>query len=162
MIRYRKFQFQIQKSFISIVAYHKHKDSGDWNPAGLIWPHHFTITYIHDDLIMGKTVLVRTKTVWLICPGLRDLGVLTDDKSILFQVTAWCPLTTSHCMSQCSPRSIFPHGITKPQWVNKYNALHFFLVESAMLFTLPLPGEPPLWGTIKNHRCCRICRFPLC
>ena len=44
---------------------------------------------------------------------------LTDDKSKLVQVMAWCRQARSHYLSQCWPRSISPYGITRPQWVNK-------------------------------------------
>ena len=30
---------------------------------------------------------------------------------------AWCRQAASHYLSQCWPRSIPPHGITRPQWV---------------------------------------------
>ena len=43
---------------------------------------------------------------------------LTDDKSTLVQVMAWCRQATSHYLSQCWPRSLWPYGVTKPQWVN--------------------------------------------
>ena len=43
---------------------------------------------------------------------------LTDDKSTLVQVMAWCRQATSHYLSQCWPRSLLPHGVTRPQWVN--------------------------------------------
>ena len=43
---------------------------------------------------------------------------LTDDKSILVQVMAWCRQATSHYLSQCWPRFISPYGVTRPQWVN--------------------------------------------
>ena len=42
---------------------------------------------------------------------------LTDDKSTLVQVMAWCRQATSHCMSQCWPRSLSPYGVAMPQWV---------------------------------------------
>ena len=42
---------------------------------------------------------------------------LTDDKSTLVQVMAWCRQATSHYMSQCWPRSLSPYGVAKPQWV---------------------------------------------
>ena len=42
---------------------------------------------------------------------------LTDDKSALVQVMAWCRQATSHYLSQCWPRSLSPSGVTKPQWV---------------------------------------------
>ena len=43
---------------------------------------------------------------------------LIDDESTLVQVMAWCHQATSHYLSQCWPRSLLPHGITRPQWVN--------------------------------------------
>ena len=43
---------------------------------------------------------------------------LTDYKSTLVQVMAWCCQATSHYMSQCWPKSILPYGVTGPHWVN--------------------------------------------
>ena len=42
---------------------------------------------------------------------------LTDGKSTLVQVMAWCRQATSHYLNQCWPRSMSPYGVTKPQWV---------------------------------------------
>ena len=42
---------------------------------------------------------------------------LTDDKSTLVQVMAWCCQATSHYLSQCWPRSMSQNGVTRPQWV---------------------------------------------
>ena len=42
---------------------------------------------------------------------------LTDDKSTLVQVMAWCRQATSHYLSRCWPRSLSPYGVTRPQWV---------------------------------------------
>ena len=38
---------------------------------------------------------------------------LTNERSTLAQVMAWCHEATSHCMSQCWPRSMSPYSITK-------------------------------------------------
>ena len=43
---------------------------------------------------------------------------LTDDKSTLVQVMAWCHQATRHYLSQCWPRSLLPYGVTRSQWVN--------------------------------------------
>ena len=43
---------------------------------------------------------------------------LTDNKSTLVQVMAWCRQVPSHCLNQCWPSSMMPYGITRPQWVN--------------------------------------------
>ena len=43
---------------------------------------------------------------------------LTDDKSTLVQLMAWCRQATSHYLSQCWPRVTASYGVTRPQWVN--------------------------------------------
>ena len=42
---------------------------------------------------------------------------LTDDKSTLVQVMAWCHQATSHYLSQCWLSSLSPYGVTRPPWV---------------------------------------------
>ena len=50
---------------------------------------------------------------------------LSEDKSTLVQVMAWCRQATSHYLSQCWPRSVSPYGIIRAQWVNgKKNYVH--------------------------------------
>ena len=44
---------------------------------------------------------------------------LTDDKSTLVQVMAWCRQATSHYLNQCWPISPTPYVVTRPQWVNE-------------------------------------------
>ena len=39
---------------------------------------------------------------------------LTDDKSALVQIMAWCRQTTIHYLNQCRPRSPSSHGFTRP------------------------------------------------
>ena len=43
---------------------------------------------------------------------------LTDDKSKLVQVMAWCRQATRHYLSQCWPRSLSLYGVPRPQCVN--------------------------------------------
>ena len=43
---------------------------------------------------------------------------VTDGKSTLVQVMAWCRQATSHNLSLYWPRSLSPYGITRPRWVN--------------------------------------------
>ena len=43
---------------------------------------------------------------------------LTDGKSTLVQVMAWCRQATSHYLIQCWPWSLSPYGVIRPQWVN--------------------------------------------
>ena len=45
---------------------------------------------------------------------------LTDDKSTLVQVMAWCRQATNHYLGQCWPRSMPPNGVTRSQWVNSF------------------------------------------
>ena len=49
---------------------------------------------------------------------------LTDDKSILVQVMAWCRQATSHCLSQCWLSLLSPYGVARPQWVNSLNPVN--------------------------------------
>ena len=42
----------------------------------------------------------------------------TDDMLAFAQVMGWCRQATSHCMSQCWPRSMSPYGVNMPQCVN--------------------------------------------
>ena len=44
---------------------------------------------------------------------------LTDDKSTLIQLKAWCCQATSHHLNQCWPRSPTPYGVT-----SYHNELH--------------------------------------
>ena len=50
---------------------------------------------------------------------------LTDDKSTLVQVMAWCRQATSHYLSQCWPRSLSPYDVTRPQWVNQASMMAY-------------------------------------
>ena len=66
---------------------------------------------------------------------------LTDDKSTLVQVMAWCRQATSHYLSQRWPRSMSPNGVTRPQWLNFHLVIlvlwflwHIYLYSSG-LFT---------------------------
>ena len=65
---------------------------------------------------------------------------LTDDKSTLVQVMAWCRQATSHYLSQCWPRYMSPNGITRPQCVNIIGHFtdnifqYIFLAENLCIF----------------------------
>ena len=64
---------------------------------------------------------------------------LTDDKSTLVQVLAWCRQATSHCLSQGWLSSLSPCRVTRLQWVKGHidvyclgvtswhNTLHFYV-----------------------------------
>ena len=61
---------------------------------------------------------------WWLIYLLQDVSLrcipldLAEGKSTLVQVMAWCRQATSHYMTQCLPRSMWPCGVTRPQWVN--------------------------------------------
>ena len=96
---------------------------------------------------------------------------LTDDKSILVLVMAWCHQATSHYLSQCWPRSILPNGITRPQWVKmggypQFQGLWFCChsswahVTSGNFYHFPKATDSPLhhqtrcllsWGMCKEY-----------
>ena len=52
---------------------------------------------------------------------------LTDDKSTLAQVMAWCHQATSNYLSQCWPRSLSPYCVIRPQWVKLHFPTKFML-----------------------------------
>ena len=62
--------------------------------------------------------LILTINIWSIfCEiSIRWLPQsLTDHKSTLVQVMAWCRQATSHYLSQCWPRSLSPHSVSAPK-----------------------------------------------
>ena len=76
---------------------------------------------------------------------------LTDDKSTLVQVMAWCRQATSHYLNQCWPRSMSPNGATMPQWVNVLNTPHVRKMEGVLL----------LRGSNKRCQKPSVCPWPL-
>ena len=96
---------------------------------GLVWWHQ-TITWSSiNSLAPGRPGChVKTAPFNLLLIGIftssKDNALrlmprdLTDDKSTLVQVMAWCRQATSHYLSQCWHSSMSPYGITRPQWVN--------------------------------------------
>ena len=80
---------------------------------------------------------------------------LTDDKSTLVQVMAWCRKATSHYLSQCWPLS--PNGVTRPQWVKKtgnmsIHVCHKFNCRFAVIFLSSYSSTiPPVFAGICNH-----------
>ena len=65
----------------------------------------------------------------------------TDDQSTLVQVMAWCRQPTSHYLSQYSPRSLSPYGVTRPQSVN--NIFRFVVVVLRQLHDAPSTVNSP-------------------
>ena len=50
---------------------------------------------------------------------------LTDDKSTLVQIMAWCSQATSHYLNQCWPRCLLLYGVTRPQLSPRQDDRHF-------------------------------------
>ena len=48
---------------------------------------------------------------------------LSNEKSTLVRVMAWCRQGTSHYLSQCWDKSMSPYGVFGPEWVNGYQTL---------------------------------------
>ena len=46
---------------------------------------------------------------------------LSDDKSSLVQIMAWCHQATSHYLTQSWPRSMSSHDVTRPRWVRQFS-----------------------------------------
>ena len=77
---------------------------------------------------------------------------LTDDKSTLVQVMAWCRQATSHYLNQCWPRSLLPYGITRPQWV-KENAFQNGIFKMQIILFKPqcvmLTSSDDAWRCLR-------------
>ena len=79
---------------------------------------------------------------------------LTDDKSTLVQVMAWCRQATSHYLSQCWLSSLSPYGVARPQWVklvpkgwidNQSALIQAMAWHSACDKPLPKNDDPIYW-----------------
>ena len=81
---------------------------------------------------------------------------LTDDKSTLVQVMAWCRQATSHYLSQCWPRSVSPYGVTRPQWVNYMTGYKNGSPSHDCLVTCPIETEV---RHVKNFLFVRLPKF---
>ena len=74
---------------------------------------------------------------------------LTDDKSTLVQVMAWCRQATSHYLSQCWTRSLSPYGVARPQWVNM---LKWWI--SSLITSIPSFKKESSSALLKASRLC--------
>ena len=75
---------------------------------------------------------------------------LSDDKSTLVQVMAWCRQATSHYLNQCWPRSLPPYGVTRPQWVKSNQSST--VTESKLLTPWPWPWPSERFFTMyRKH-----------
>ena len=93
--------------------------------------------------------------------ALRRMSLdLTDDKSTLVQVMAWCRQATSYYLSQCWPRSLMPYGITRPQRVNVPSNLWYKAHQIMKLLYSSCSCLCSIqWGQVlsREWRCCWSC-----
>ena len=100
---------------------------------------------------------------------------LTDDKSTLVQVMAWCRQATSHYLRQCWPRFMSPYGVTRPQWVNEQHpcfqklamilkiSLHITWKKNAMksLDQMSIKSNWEMYIYITNYHISAYCWYSL-
>ena len=87
---------------------------------------HATSLYVINSLTPGKFVWYFWYLIFQTISVIDGLGIscelaliwmpldLTDEKSPLVQVMAWCRQAKSHYLNQWWPRSLSPYGVTKP------------------------------------------------
>ena len=76
---------------------------------------------------------------------------LTEDKSKLVHVMAWCRQATSHYLSQCWPRSLSPYGVTRHQWLKTEFLSHRQYNEGGPNIDHPV-GKRRDWDRMTLHR----------
>ena len=79
---------------------------------------------------------------------------LTDHKSTLVQVMAWCRQATSHYLSQCWPKSLSPYGAARPQWVNLYVLETRIVKIKPNLRSIPQMSWYPVTARFGGHNGC--------
>ena len=124
----------------------------DWFPVNSLVPGRFLkkfryVIFLPILVTDGWDISIEIVLLWM---SLH----LTDDKSTLVQVMAWCHQATSHYRSQCWPRSVPPYGVTRPQWVNSLS-----LTDELIHICTVMPMIM-LWLTneISNSIICHISR----
>ena len=86
------------------------------NGFNSLTPGRFHWDFIWIILSLIQWLIAEIYSLWIV---LRWISLdLSDDKSTLVQVMAWCRQATSHYLSQCWPEFLSPHGVIRPQWVN--------------------------------------------
>ena len=83
---------------------HCPRHNGDWNK--ILYKLHFDVILVINDWGVELPLDEFHSTLLTIC-----------------QHWLRCLVAPSHYLSQCWPRSISPHGITRPQWLNRGPAI---------------------------------------
>ena len=83
---------------------------------------------------------------------------LSDNKSTLVQVMAWCRQATSHYLSQCWLRSLSPYGVTRPQHTTKVHHLMGATFHSSKATYIHFPPVFSChWKFQGWQQCCNLC-----
>ena len=108
---------------------------------------HFKTAIFNLVLLIGIFTSSNEKALWWMPND------LTDYKSTLVQVMAWCRQATSHYLSQCWPSSMSPYSVTSPQWVNnKPTVVHVTAPCRTGDTPLPEPMTIQLTNAYKRHQ----------
>ena len=115
------------KDYVTMCRNSHYKDDTDFQTSKTAWVNslapgrfQFNFRYVIFKLTFVNGGWGISYEIALSCTPLD----LTDDKSILVQVMAWCRQATSHYLSQCWPRSMSPYGVTRPQWYHfRHNSI---------------------------------------
>ena len=75
---------------------------------------HWPLWDLNEILILNLILVTDGREIsWNFLRWMYHIYV-TDDKSTLVKIMAWCRQATSHYLNQCWPR----YAVTRPQWVN--------------------------------------------
>ena len=85
------------------TAYKYRKHINSLAPGRFEW--NFRWIFIRQSVIYGLSFCCEVVLRWMSLD-------LSDDKSTMVQVMAWCHQATSHYLSQCWPRFMSPYGVS--------------------------------------------------
>ena len=81
---------------------------------------------------------------------------LTDDKSTLVQVMAWCRQATSHYLSRCWLRPVSPYGVTRPQWVKNLYTKYVYIYIYIYIYIHTHTSVAPVWVNSRYEANCKL------
>ena len=116
--------------------------------------------------IDGWGIFCEIAPIWMLLD-------FTDDQSTSVHVMAWFRQATSHYLSQCSPRSMSPSGITRPQWVkivhkawlDSWFSIPLMSIQKChgkkydKWISLKIPKQSTTMGTLVPSKAFRNCNF---
>ena len=84
---------------------------------------------------------------------------LTEDKSTLVQVMAWCRQTTRHYLSQCWPSSLSLYGVAGPQWVKQQRPSPWCHRGLCVIIYLIIMSNFSLWASLSHVGNPELCKL---